>query len=68
MPFNAFANRADPDHTALLSATRSGFTLSAYGYMIIYDPTQVDLTNIVFILCINIIIHSRLLWKGVIAV
>ena len=66
--FNAFANRVDIDQTALLSATRLGFALSAYENMIIYEPTQVDLTNNVFILCIYIIIHSSLLWEGVIAV
>ena len=34
MPFNAFANRADPDQAALARAARSGSTLFASGYMI----------------------------------
>ena len=39
MPFSAFANRADPDQAALVRA------MFAYGNMIRYDPTQVDLTS-----------------------
>ena len=39
-PFNAFANRADPD-------------LFAYGNMIKYDPTLVDPTRNFFVLCTN---------------
>ena len=33
-PFNAFANRADPDQAGLVRAARSGSTLFAYGYLI----------------------------------
>ena len=48
MPFNTFANRVDPDQAAILraSCTRaawSGSTLFAYGNMILYDLTLVDL-------------------------
>ena len=42
---DAFANRADPDQAALVRATWSGSTLFAYGSMIRYDPTLVDLTS-----------------------
>ena len=53
-PFNTFASRADPDQAAP--------TLFAYGNMIRYDATQVDLTSNSFVLCTNvkvyIIIHS----------
>ena len=38
-PFNTFANRADPDQAALVSL------LFAYGNLIRYDPTLVDLTS-----------------------
>ena len=31
MPFDAFANRADPDQAALIRAAWSGSTLFAYG-------------------------------------
>ena len=34
MPFNAFANRADPDQAALVRAASSGSALFAYGNMI----------------------------------
>ena len=37
MPFDPFANRADPDQTA-------------YGNMIRYEPTQVELTSSFFVL------------------
>ena len=43
MPFNAFANRANPDQAALQRAVWSESTLFAYGN-IRYDPTLVDLT------------------------
>ena len=33
-PFNAFANRADPDQAALVRAARSGSSLFAYGNML----------------------------------
>ena len=39
--FNSFANRADPDQAALF----------AYGNVIRYDPTLVDLTSNFFVLC-----------------
>ena len=52
-PFDAFANRADPDHAALVRAAGSGSSLFAYGYMIRYDPTPVDLTSNYFVLCTN---------------
>ena len=45
MHFNTFANRADPDQAALVRAALSGPTLFAYGSMIRYDPTPVDLTS-----------------------
>ena len=44
-PFNTFANGADSDQAAL--------TLFAYGNIIRYDPTLVDLTSNFFILCTN---------------
>ena len=40
MPFNSFANRADPDQTALVRAAWSGSTLFAYGNIIRYDPDE----------------------------
>ena len=43
--FNTFANRADPDQTAL--AAISGSTPIEYGNMIRYDPTLLDMTNTV---------------------
>ena len=48
-----FANRADPDQTALVRAASSGSTLFAYGNLISYDPTLVDQTNNFFVLCTN---------------
>ena len=50
VPFNAFANRADPDQAALVRVASSGSTLFAYGNMIRYDPTLVDLTSNFFVL------------------
>ena len=50
MPFNTFANRADPDQAAL----RSGSTLFSYGNMFRYDPTLVELTDNFFVLCTNV--------------
>ena len=49
-PFNTFANREDPDQAALVRAAWSGSTLFAYGNMIRYDPTLVDLTSSFFVL------------------
>ena len=40
----AFANRADPDQAALV---RAGSALFAYGNMIRYDSTLVDLASYV---------------------
>ena len=55
-PFNSFANRADPDQTALVRAVWS--TLFAYGKLIIYyGPTLVDLTSHFFVLCTNVIVY-----------
>ena len=48
---DAFSIRADPDQAALV---RSGSTLFAYGNMIRYDPTLVDLTSNFFVLCTNV--------------
>ena len=48
IPFNTFANRADPDQAALVRAAWSGSTLFGYGYRIRYDPTLVDLTSNLF--------------------
>ena len=42
MPFDAFANTADPDQAALIRAAWSGSSLFAYGNMIRYDPTLVN--------------------------
>ena len=49
MTFNAIANTADPDQSALVRAAWSGSTLFAYGNMIRYDPTLVDMTSIFFV-------------------
>ena len=48
MPFNTFANRSDQYQAALV---RSGSTLFAYGNVIRYDTTLVDLTSNFFVLC-----------------
>ena len=53
-PFDAIATRADPDQAALTRAASSGSTLFAYGNMIRYDPTLVDLTSNFFVLCTNV--------------
>ena len=49
MPFNTFANRADPDQAVVARADQaalvSGSTLFAYVYMVRCDPTLVDLTS-----------------------
>ena len=44
---------ADPDQAALIRAALSGSTLFAYGNMIKYDPTLVDLTSNFFVLYTN---------------
>ena len=49
-PFNAFANSADSDQAALRAAW-SGSALFAHGNMIRYDPTLVDRTSKLFVLC-----------------
>ena len=51
---STFANRVDQDQAALLRAVSSGSTLFAYGNMIIFDPTLVDLTRNFFVLCTNV--------------
>ena len=56
-PFDTFANRADTDQAALVRAASSGSTLIAYGSMIRYDPTLVDLTNNFFVLCTNMKVY-----------
>ena len=45
MPFNAFANRVDPDQAALRRVAWSGSALFANGNMTRYDPTLVDPTS-----------------------
>ena len=55
--FNTFANRAEPDQIALVRAAWSGSTLYAYGDMIRYDPTLVDLTSNFFVLCTNMKVY-----------
>ena len=50
-PFNTFANRANQDQAALVRAAISGPILFAYGNIIGYDPTLVDLTSNIFVLC-----------------
>ena len=57
MPFNAFANKADPDQAALVRAAWSGSILFAYGNMIGYDPTLEDLTSNFFVLCTNVKVY-----------
>ena len=47
-PFSTFANKAEPDQAAFVRAAWSGPTLFAYGNMIRYDHTQVDLTSNLF--------------------
>ena len=56
-PFNTFANRADPVQAALVRAAWSGSSLFAYGNMIRYDPTLVDLTSIFFVLCTSMKVY-----------
>ena len=56
-PFHTFANKADPDQAALVRAAWPGSTLLAYGNMIRYDPTLVDLTSIFFVLCTNMKVY-----------
>ena len=56
-PFDAFANRADPDQAALVRAARSGSTLFVNGIVIRYDPTLVDLTSIFFVLRTNMKVY-----------
>ena len=55
--FNAFSNRADPDQAAFFRAALSGSTLFAYGNMIRYDPTLVDLTSNFCVLCTNVKVY-----------
>ena len=62
MPFNTFANRADPDQAALVRAVRSGSTLFAHGNMIRYDPTLVDLTSNFFVRCTNVKVYLYNYW------
>ena len=57
MPFNTFANRADPDQAAFVRTALSGFTLFAYGNMIRCDPTLVDLTSNFFVLCTKVKVY-----------
>ena len=56
--FDTFANRADQDQAALVRAAWSGSTLFAYGNMIRYDPTLVNLTGNSFVLCTKVKVHS----------
>ena len=66
--FYTFEYRADPDQAALVRAAWSGSTLFAYGRMIRYDPTLVDLKSNFFVPCTNakiyIIIHSGWSYEG----
>ena len=57
MPFDTFANRADPDQAALIRAAQSGSTLFAYGNMIRYNPTLEDLTSNFFVICTNLKVY-----------
>ena len=59
MPFNAFANRADPDQAALVSLQELPVSLQELPdqgllcllmEICISDPTQLDLTNNFFVL------------------
>ena len=54
---DAFSNRADPDQAALLRAALPGSTLFAYGNMIRYDPTLVDLTSNFIVLGTNMKVY-----------
>ena len=56
-PFNAFANRADPDQAALVRAAWSVSILFAYGNMIRYAPILADLTSSFFVLCTNMKVY-----------
>ena len=62
--FDTFANRADPDQTALIRAAWPESALFAYENLIRYDPTLVDLTSNFFVqytqtwIFIYISIHS----------
>ena len=56
-PFNTFANRADLDQAALIRAASSRSILVAYGNMIRYDPTLVDLASNLFVICTNVKVY-----------
>ena len=55
-PFDAFANRADPDQAALIRAACSGSTLFN-GNMIRYDHTLVHMTSNFFVLCTKVKVY-----------
>ena len=57
VPFDTFANWADPDQAALVRAAWSVSTLFAYGKLIRYDPTLVNLTSNFFVLCTNVKVY-----------
>ena len=52
-----FANRVDPDQAARVRAACSASTLFAYGNMIRYDPTLVELTSNFFVLHTNVKVY-----------
>ena len=59
MPFNAFANRSDPDQAALVRA--KSCLIRVYSVCLwkcdISDPTLVDLTSNVFVLYTNMKVY-----------
>ena len=57
MHFKTFANRADPDQAAIIRAAWSVSTIFAYGNMIRYDHTLVDLTSNFFVLSTNVKVY-----------
>ena len=54
---DTFANRTDSDQAALVRAARSESSLFAYGIVIGYNPTVVNLTSNFFVLCTNMKVY-----------
>ena len=57
MHFNPLLHREAFKRVCNQIRPRPGSTLFAYGNMIRYDPTLVDLTSNVFVLCTNMKVH-----------
>ena len=55
-PFNAFANRADPDQAALARAVWLGSTLFANGSMI---DLIINLVDLISVQCFNFVLNTQ---------